>query len=387
MSGKRAAEALAEPAKRVKTEVADLLTDDLDELLNTQMPSTNPGFDMGNIDFNNLPDELLDSVDATVATPEGGSRAATPDIKMPNMRYPSNLQVPMSQQSSQSQAGQPQSAPATNLHSNDPTKLNDALAAAGVDIHQEEELLTQQRLNRMRQNPMPAQYSYNQKLASHFLNPYHVATFMHRLAKENGVMQNFLQDVELLELMSGACEKWMSDMVTKTLMMSQHRQRSQPIGKAKTTNSKTSDIHQELRNLARRHRELEERRVERRIALGLEKPDENGKDEAGKAGADETLHKAANATAAMMTMNPGRKKYSWMTSGNGASAGADTPTNDKDSQARRSHLLAVRGENGIRLNNTRISQAVTMKDLLAAIEDERMGVDKAIVKGYSKLRD
>lgn len=419
---KRPAEPSNEPEesnKKIKTEEPDLLTEDLDELLNQQIPqfpanniaSTNGNSNRATIDFNDIPDDVLDSIDATVTTPDmSGSRSSTPvngtDLKLStNMKFDDprrTLSIP--QQSQQQVQSNSNNNDNNALHSNDPTKLNDALAAAGVDIQREEELLTQQRLNRLasRMNNPPYQQPYqqqpggiNQRIAGYFLNPYHVASFMHRLAKENGIIQNFLQDIELLELMSVSCEKWIADIVTKTLMMSRHRQRSQPIGKMKSSSSSSntnksssgSDVHQELRNLARKHRELEERRVERRIALGLEKSDENGKDESSKAGAEETLHKAANATAAMMTMNPGRKKYSWMTSGNTGAAGNDSNPSDKDSSTRRSHLIAVRGENGIRLNNTRITQAVTMKDLLSAIEDERMGVDKAVIKGYSKLRD
>lgn len=165
--------------------------------------------------------------------------------------------------------------------------------------------------------------------------------------------------------------------------MARHRQRSAPIGKSKSSSGK-SDLYQELRNLARKHKEMEEKRVDKRIMLGLEKNNDNNKDDK-VGGSEETLHRAANATAAMMTMNPGRKKYSWMTSsGNNGGGGA---TVEKETTTKSSHLLTLRGENGIRLNNTRITQAITMKDLLSAIEDERMGVLNAIIKGYSKLRD
>ncbi|EGV64901.1 transcription initiation factor TFIID subunit 4 [Yamadazyma tenuis] len=386
--------------KRLKTENDDSneFTEDL-----TQPTSEIPSSDPLNIDFNNIPDEILDSVNASIATPDvlSLSRSATPinntldydDTKRSSLsRSASNINngkllVPSISSSAVSQLSAPvqpsnSSQQQQQLHTNDPSKLNDALAAAGVDIQREEELLMQQQLSRVPQQP---QFNQQRVAVSQFLNPYHVNTYMQKSARENGVLQNFLQDPEVLEIMSASCERWISDIVAKTIVMARHRQNSAPIGKSKTTSGK-SDMYSELRGLAKKHRELEEQRVERRIALGLEKSDDNGKYE-NKAGSEETLHRAANATAAMMTSNPGRKKYSWMTSGAGGPNGGSAGVSEKDSNSKRSHLLSSRGDNGIRLNNTRITQAVTMKDLLAAIEDERMNVQNALVKGYSKLRD
>lgn len=369
--------------KRLKTEPN--LSDELEQVLNQPIPTFDSQNNDLDIDFNNLPDDLLDSVDATVATPDI-SRATTPfpDDRRNMMRTQLNLS--MAQPTPRTNLQTPnisndQLQPLQLLHTNDPTKLNDALAAAGVDVQREEELLIQQRMNR---NAAQIQQYHQQPRGpiANFLNPYHINSFMQKTARENGVIQNFLQDSEILELMSASCEKWISDIVCKTIIIARHRQNSAPIGKSK--NGTKGDLYSELRLLAKKHRELEEKRVEKRIALGLEKPGENNGD--NKAGAEETLHRAANATAAMMTT--GKKKYSWMTSGAGGNnAGNNTASESKDSNSKRSHLLSLRGDNGIRVNNTRISQAVTMKDLLSAIEDERMGVQNAIVKGYSKLRD
>lgn len=385
--------------KRVKTEdFSDPLNTDLDQLLGQ-------GSGGNDLDFGNLPDDLLDTIDDTVATPDLGksiSRSITPQVATPSddlkrqmsgnkiNNYSNQLMLPKgnatdyNDQSHQyNQANQQQNQQQQLLHSNDPSKLNDALAAAGVDIQHEEELLMQQRNRITNIAAAPSTHITQRNPFNNFLHPYHVSASMLKSARENGVVQNFLQDAEVLELMSTSCEKWISDIVTKTLLMARHRQRSTPIGKSKSTNGK-SDLYQELRNLAKKHREMEEKRVDKRIILGLEKGDENGKDDK-LGGSEETLHRAANATAAMMTMNPGRKKYSWMTSsGNNGNGGAAV---EKETTTKRSHLLTLRGENGIRLNNTRITQAITMKDLLSAIEDERMGVLNAIIKGYSKLRD
>lgn len=278
--------------------------------------------------------------------------------------------------------------------SNDPTKLNDALAVAGVDIQREEELLMQQQQNRQpRYNMGYLQnqfYNTRPALPATFLYPYHLASYMQKVARENGVVQSFYQDPEMLELMSAACEYWLSNIVTKTVMLSRHRRRgisSFNKDKKVPAPNQRSEFTRELRNLALKQREMEEKRVNKRLALGLEKTGENDSGEsASKAGAEETLHRAANATAAMMTMNSGRKKYSWMTAGSGS--GPDdvkgSPSADK---GRASHLLAARGDNGLRYREIRTGNTVTMKDLLGALEDERMGTDKAIIKGYAKMKD
>lgn len=290
------------------------------------------------------------------------------------------------------------------LHTNDPSKLNDALAAAGVDIQHEEELLMQQHLNRSSRFTVaqPPRQRFSQ---SSLLNPYHIAAFMQRVARENGVMQNFYQDTELLELMSTSCENWLSNILTKTIIMSRHRRRgistlantnkSKKTGasnaNATPSSSLRSELSKELRNLASKQKEMEERRVSKRMALGLET---NGMDPAngdaanGKAGAEETLHRAANATAAMMTMNPSRKKYSWMTANAGASNGDDGKSaSEKDGKSKQSSIITARGDNGLRFREIRTGNSVTMKDLLGALEDEKMGAEKAIIKGYAKLKD
>lgn len=281
----------------------------------------------------------------------------------------------------------------------DPSKLNDALAAAGVDIQREEELLStnynrsalnlhqQQLANRQRQ-------TYGQLNA--FLHPYHVALFMNRTARENGVMQNFMVDPEMLEFMSGACKEWISNIVTKTVALAKHRRRGIPAfnpknkaaGKQKPTPpSQRSEVSKELRNLALKQKESEERRVAKRALLGLEKGDEVAPDSANKAGAEETLHRAANATAAMMTMNPSRKKYSWMTSGAGNSTDESKSNGSKDSTSKQSSLIASRGDNGLRYREIRTGNMISSKDLLGVLEDERIGTSKAVVKGYARLKD
>lgn len=281
----------------------------------------------------------------------------------------------------------------------DPSKLNDALAAAGVDIQREEELLStnynrsalslhqQQLANRQRQ-------THGQLHA--FLHPYHIALFMNRIARENGVIQNFMIDPEMLDLMSSACKEWLSDIVTKTVALAKHRRRGIPAfnpknkanGKQKASPpAQRSEVSKELRNLALRQKELEERRVAKRALLGLEKSDEVAPDSANKAGAEETLHRAANATAAMMTMNPSRKKYSWMTSGAGNTGDESKSNGNKDPSSKQSSLISARGDNGLRFREIRTGNMISSKDLLGVLEDERVGTSKAVVKGYARLKD
>ena len=273
------------------------------------------------------------------------------------------------------------------FHTNDPSKLNDALAAAGVDIGREEELLQQQQYNRApRINVQPSYLQLRparQIQRTPFLNSYHLGTFMQRVARENGVLQSFMSDNELLELMSASCEQWISHIATKTVLLSRHRRRGIPALKNKklaASQIPRSEVSKELRNLALKQKELEERRVSRRILLGLENKDANL--DSNKVGAEETLHRAANETAAMMTSN--KKKYLWMSSGPGNGDDSKAMEREKDKQ---SHLLALRGDNGLRFRDIRTGDSITMKDLLAALEDERMGVNKAIMKGYARLKD
>ncbi|OBA19014.1 hypothetical protein METBIDRAFT_47594 [Metschnikowia bicuspidata var. bicuspidata NRRL YB-4993] len=281
----------------------------------------------------------------------------------------------------------------------DPTKLNDALAAAGVDIQREEELLSTN-YNRSALNLHQQQMANRQRqtygLLNAFLHPYHVALFMNRTARENGVMQNFMIDPEMLEFMSSACKEWLSDIVTKTVALAKHRRRGIPAfnpknkaaGKQKVSPpSQRSEVSKELRNLALKQKDLEERRVAKRALLGLEKSDDVAPDSANKAGAEETLHRAANATAAMMTMNLSRKKYSWMTSAAGNSSEESKNSGAKDSNSKQSSLIASRGDNGLRFREIRTGNMISSKDLLGVLEDERVGTAKAVVKGYARLKD
>lgn len=285
----------------------------------------------------------------------------------------------------------------------DPSKLNDALAAAGVDIQREEELLSTN-YTRLPLNPLQQQILQRQRQgygqSTPFLQPYHLALFMNRVGRENGMAQNFMVDTEMLEFMSSACKDWISNLVSKTVTIARHRRRGIPALSSSSGSSGTSgrqkfvptsqrsEVSKDLREIALRQKTMEERRVEKRALLGLERSGEVAPETSGKDGNDETLHRAANATAAMMTMNPGRKKYSWMTSGAAASPAEDfKATPGKESGAKQSHLILLRGDNGLRFREIRTGNMITTRDLLSVLEDERIGTSKAIVKGYARLKD
>lgn len=285
----------------------------------------------------------------------------------------------------------------------DPTKLNDALAAAGVDIQREEELLssnyTRMPLNPLQQQQIAQRLRSGYAKSTPFLQPYHLAVFMNRVGRENGMVQNFMLDTEMLEFMSSACKEWISNLVAKTSTIARHRRRGIPVlsstngsgssSKQKVVpSSQRSEVSKDLRELALRQKTLEERRVEKRALLGLERSGDVAPENGGKDGTDETLHRAANATAAMMTMNPGRKKYSWMTSGaNGSARDEVNASAGKESGSKQSTLILSRGDNGLRFREIRTGNMITTRDLLTVLEDERIGTAKAIVKGYARLKD
>lgn len=320
--------------------------------------------------------------------------------------YPSLFEAPRAPQTSLSALAATGSG-GGGAQAADPNKLNDALAAAGVNIAEEEEILLNLHLRAFatlsqayRQQPMVKP----QRLAP-FLNQYQLAQFMARVAKENGVSQSFHNDHEMLEFVLAACENWMSQIILRMLILSHHRRRGialfqQPQSGQQTSAQKLAakrqsqlqrlELSRELRNIAAKQKELEEKRVAKRVALGLEKDanlDATTGDAKGAA-AEEALHRLTNETAAMMTT--GKKKYAWMDlagaglakKGNGNGSGS--VTSDKNKQ---SALITARGDNGLRYREIRLGNSVMMKDLLSSLELERMGLQKALLKGYTKLKE
>ncbi|ODV94419.1 hypothetical protein PACTADRAFT_25432, partial [Pachysolen tannophilus NRRL Y-2460] len=253
--------------------------------------------------------------------------------------------------------------------SNDQEKLTDAVLAAGIDLKAEENLLAVSSNNANAPHGSGISASKRSVRSEAFLNPRQLAAFMRKVAAESGLKQIFDSEREILELISSASETYMSDIITNAVVYSRHRRR--PIT-SKTSHSSTprSDISKALREIATRQKEQEEKRVQKRIALGIDAVE----DKQEKAGAEETLHRAANATAAMMTSSK-KKKYSWMTGASGSNNNAPK-TNS---------AIASRGDSGIRFREAREEQAVVVKDLIAALENRNIGVDKTLTKAYNKL--
>ncbi|VUG17136.1 TAF4 [Brettanomyces bruxellensis] len=234
----------------------------------------------------------------------------------------------------------------------DPEALTDAVAAAGVNLRMEEE--------QAMAGSSGLSVSRKQVHRNHFLKPQQLAWFMARAMEDQGMRTSGF-DPELINLMSAACESYMNGLVTDTVLMSRHRRRGVKIRRHQSISGSKSDISRALRDIAIKQKLMEEKRSQRRVALGL---DEEKKDE-------ETEEQTqTNLTASLMMSGSMKKRYSWMQTSNSR----HTP-------------LGSRGDNGIRYREAREEPGIVTRDVLAAIENRRMGVASTIVKGYAKLRD
>ncbi|VEU21206.1 DEKNAAC102161 [Brettanomyces naardenensis] len=233
-----------------------------------------------------------------------------------------------------------------------PEELSDAVAAAGVNLRDEEEAMAA---------GSGLSVSRRQLLPNHFLKPQQLAWFMTKAMEEQG-MTAMEFDRDLINLMSSACESYMTGLVADSVVMSRHRRRGSRTKHRQSAGGSTkSEISRALKEIAVRQKVREEKRVARRVALGLE---EEKKDEQ----AEEQTQ--TNITASLMMSGSRKKRYSWM----------QTPASGNSP-------LSSRGDNGIRYREAREEPGIVMRDLLSAIEGRRMGVSEAIVKGYAKLRD
>lgn len=248
--------------------------------------------------------------------------------------------------------------------------LSDAVAASGVNIRAEEEAMI-----------TGLSISKRQIEQNSFLKPNQLNWFMHKTLEEQGIKSVEL-DSEVGNLISASCEHYMAQILADTIIMMRHRKHSSDVvkngstssGKHKTSKSSKSalsshsginsksEISKALRELASKHKEREEKRIRRRVFLGLEeeKPEENLVQD----------HKQTNLTASMMMSGSKKKKYSWMQSSPNASSSINS-----------------RGDNGIRYREAREEQAVVLRDLIAALENRRIGVSNALLKAYARLRD
>lgn len=249
-------------------------------------------------------------------------------------------------------------------------QLTDAVAASGVNIRAEEEAML-----------TGLSISKRQIEQNTFLKPHQLNWFMQKTLEEQGIKSVQL-DNEVSTIISAACEHYMSQILTDTIIMMRHRRHASDVNKNsnkninKNTSNKSSkssrslsginnksEISKALRDLASKHKEREEKRIRRRVLLGLE--EEKTNEDLGQD------HKQTNLTASLMMSGSKKKKYSWMQS---------TTSSSKSS-------LTSRGDNGIRFREAREEQAVVLRDLIAALENRRIGASNALLKAYARLRD
>lgn len=247
----------------------------------------------------------------------------------------------------------------------DPDQLSDALLSAGVDLKEEESLLS----STLPTDPYgkPEMYRFQSYgasgpaplMQSSFLDSRNLQSQVRKTSTEMGIKYVFDRDNEIMSLLSISCQEWLRDIITSTVELSRHRRRSR--------NDVHSKVAKALRTIAIKDKEIEDKRFAAKAALGLDQTSETEKKEIN----EESEHRAANATALMMTQ--GKKKYSWLTGGSGPGT------------TMRPGL--GRSENAIRLREAREEPGLALRDLLAALEDRRFGTDKALMKGYAKLRN
>lgn len=229
--------------------------------------------------------------------------------------------------------------------------LADAVLASGVNLRAEEEALA---------GDVGISISKRQIEHNTFLHQPQLGWFMNNSMEQQGISDIHL-DAEVVNLMSAACEQYMQSIVSDAVILARHRKSSaMRVGKSQYSSTKSA-ISKALKELAEKDKEREERRQQRKVQLGLvesEKKDVEGED-----------HRQTNVTASLMMGGSKKKKYSWMQT-------SDTP-----------NAVSSRGDNGIRFREAREEQNIVMRDLLAALENRRMGVRNTILKGYGKLKD
>lgn len=253
-----------------------------------------------------------------------------------------------------------------NVQTDNHEVLSDAVAASGLNIRAEEEAMVQ-----------GLSISKKQIEQNTFLKPHQLNWFAQKTLEEQGI-KSVQIDGEVGNLISASCEDYMTSIVTDLVIMMRHRRHlsdkatkeimSKGSNKSKISKMLTSsgvnsksELSRALRELASKHKEREEKRLRRRTMLGLdeEKP-------------EETLlqdHKQTNLTASMMMSGSKKQKYSWMQSGSTTSA------------------INSRGDNGIRYREAREEPQIVMRDLIAALENRRIGVSNTLLKAYARLKD
>lgn len=275
-----------------------------------------------------------------------------------------------------------------NKTQTDPNKMQDVLLSAGVDIREEEALLTGSvtaTRNQAKNNSNTGGGGSSSGNGSNnsmtvpphlpFLHPDQLSKFMKRVSKEHHFDHNYLKNLtknngEILNMVSTSCETYMRDIITNALIISRHRRRG-----VQLNTGRRSEVAIALKSIAQSQKKEEERRLKKRIALGLEKEDlEN------KVDSEETLHRASNVTAGLRAGT--KKQYGWLT----ASVAKPTTSTIK-SVGKIANEIAARGESGLRFREAREEPGIVMRDLLFALENRRNGVHNVITKGYARIRD
>lgn len=361
---------------------------------NTPMQATEPAFDLGNPDTSvdvtgSVSPTRSTSFPTEMPTPSDNLAGNGDGMPLPKISTPTtNLKRTDSSNSTnglalpkkddrkkakiQSKANSStqgmDSASSTNKSTqSDPNKMQDVLFSAGVDIREEEALLNSS-LNASKSQTQITNMKMPNRQA--FLHPDQVGNYMRKICKEQNFTQNFSKNPEVMRIMSTACEMYIKDIVTNSLVISRHRR------KAVTLNSgRRSEVSAALRSMAIAQKKEEERRVKKRIALGLEKEDlEN------KLDSEETLHRASNVTAGLRAGS--KKQYGWLTSSTNKPSAMGSKTLGKVASA-----IASRGDSGLRFREAREEPGIVMRDLLYALENRRNGTHNIISKGYARIRD
>lgn len=249
----------------------------------------------------------------------------------------------------------------------DPNKMQDVLFSAGIDVREEEALLNSS-INASKSQVQ----ANNVRVPKHlpFLHPEQVSVYMKKIGKEQNFNLALTKNPDILNMMSSACENYMRDILTNAIIISRHRRKA-----VKINSGRRSEVSMALRAIALIQKKEEERRVKKRIALGLEKEDYENKIDS-----EETLHRASNVTAGLRAGS--KKQYGWLTS----SVNKPTSLGAKSSGKVASDITA-RGESGLKFREAREEPGIVMRDLLFALENRRNGVQTIISKGYAKIRD
>lgn len=245
----------------------------------------------------------------------------------------------------------------------DPDKMADALYGTGVELREEEALLNR---DSERRRPLNLGYNRQEVTTAPLINLAQALGYVKQGLLGVGLRLPPGQDKEFADFLAIACEEWVTPILKDVVMYSRHRRRN-----IRNNNSSRSEIAKALRDQSVKQKEVEEKRAHKKAQMGLDTQDGDKK----KPKAEEISHRAANATAALMTS--GRTKtYSWMTGGSGPAKSSGGGGNDTSN-----------GGSGARFREARQEEVFSVRDLVRSLENRRRGVDKTLMKCYAKLKD